>query len=117
VLTYKEISAKYNIPENTLKARATLFKVKGKFFAPYKYFSQDEIDILVAERKKNPFNGITKKNHRRKLGIIESYLKRGSGREVSRVLNIPLEAVLEAIKEFKNTGCLVVESKMNRQEV
>lgn len=115
-MTYKEISAKYKIPITTLYRRAHVLRLEGKFKGVNITFNKNQISQLVnyvpvifPESKKT-------QNHVRKIAIIEFYLKFGGVNRVSRMLNIPRAAVGKAVKEYEETGCITVTSKLNTME-
>ncbi len=115
-MTYKEISTKYNIPVSALYHRVHVLRIEGKFKGVHLTFTKNQVlqlinyvPVIFPESKKV-------KNHVRKIAIIEFYLKFGGVNRVSRMLNINRTAVGNAIKEFEETGCIVVASKLNTME-
>lgn len=115
-MTYKEISVKYKIPITTLYRRVHVLRIEGKFKEGKMAFTKKQVSeiinyvpVIFPEHKKTG-------HHVRKIAIIEFYNKFGGVNKVSRMLNIPRGAVGEAIKEYKETGCITVASKLNTME-
>lgn len=115
-MTYKEISTKYNIPISVLYRRAHVLRLEGKFKGVNIDFNKHQVlelvnyvPVIFPESKKV-------ENHVRKIAIIEFYMKFGGVNRVSRMLNIDRGAVGKAIKEYEETGCIVVASKLNTME-
>jgi len=115
-MTYKEISVKYNIPVSALYRRAHVLRLEGKFKGVNITFSKKQIKELINYKPVIFPEAKKTENHVRKIAIIEFYLKFGGVNKVSRMLNIPRGAVGKAIKEFEETGCIVVASKLNTME-
>jgi len=112
MLTYKQISQKYSIPLSLIYRRVHVLKLKGFKKGREIKFKEDQIyQILYYQPQTN-----SKQFDRRKLAIIEFYEKFGTGNKVSRFLNIHRNVVNQAIREYNETGFVIVESKMNKIE-
>lgn len=107
--TYNQISKKYGIEKKQLYRAVYGLKIKNT----KKDFTAKEIFEIINYKPPGQSN---KKYDRRKITIIEFYEKWGSGRKVAIFLNIERRFVLAAIKEYKETGCLIIESKLNKNE-
>lgn len=114
--TYKQISEENNIPTTTLTRRVHLLEIKGLFVGREITFTEQQIQELLSYNPRAHFERMDKRNHPRKLAIIEFYLKRKSGRKVAEFMNISRYIVDAAIKEYKTTGTITVESKLSRTE-
>ena len=114
--TYKQISEENSIPITTLTRRVHLLKIKGLFVGREITFTEQQIQEILSYNPRAHFERMDKTNHPRKLAIIEFYLKRKSGRKVAEFMNISRYIVDAAIKEYKTTGTITVESKLSRTE-
>jgi len=114
--TYKQISEENSISITTLTRRVHLLKIKGLFVGREITFTDQQIQELLSYNPRAHFERMDKRNHPRKLAIIEFYLKRKSGRKVAEFMNISRYIVDAAIKEYKTTGTITVESKLSRTE-
>lgn len=115
-LTYNQISEKYNIKTSVLTRRVHILKIKGIFVGRELAFNKKQIAEILSYNPRAHFDRRCTKNHPRKLAVIEFYLKRRSGRKVAEFMNISRYIVDAAIKEYNETGCIVVASKMNKIE-
>jgi transposase len=115
-MNYEEISIKYNIPVTTLYSRVFHLKIKGAFKGRKINFSKKQVEQLLEYKPLEYLDKYRMNNDRRKLKIIEFYLKLRSGRRVTIMLNISRRFVDAAIREYNNTGFVIVESKMNKTE-
>jgi hypothetical protein len=116
-MTYRQITEKHNINYSTISRRVFLLKIKGLYVGREIRFTQEQVDEIVAYNPRAHFERRCKKNHPRKLRIIEFYLKRKSARKVAEFMNISRSIVDEAINEYKETGFIVVESKLSRIQI
>lgn len=109
--TYKEISLEFGVPIHILTQRAYKLKFKAYKRGMFNVYTDEQVWELVnyESRQKN------KRNHRRKLAIIEFYWKLKTANKVAEFLNISKTTVSNTIKEYLETGCVTVESKLNGQ--
>lgn len=108
--TVKQISKEYNISASKIYRRTYVLKIEPRRDGINTLYSSEQVyDIVTYLPPEKSF-----KNNRRKLTIIEFYQKHGSGNKVAHILNIERKFVQSAIREWKETGCCVVESKMNK---
>ena len=109
--TYKEISLEFGIPIYILTQRAYKLKFKAYKKGMFNVYTDEQVWELVnyESRQKN------KKNHRRKLAVIEFYWKLKTANKVAEFLNLDRTMVSQTIKEYFETGFVIVESKMNEQ--
>lgn len=114
-MTYKEISKKYNISISILTRRVHLLSIKGLFKGREISFNKKQVQQILDYNPRLHFEKMCNKNHPRKFRIIEFYLKRRSGRKVAEFLNMSRHIVDATIREFNETGCIVVASKMNKE--
>lgn len=112
MLTYKQISEKYSIPLSLIYRRVHVLKLKGYRKGREIKFKEDQIYQIISYL---PWSN-SKQFDKRKLKIIEFYEKFGTGNKVARFLNIHRNVVNKAIKEYNETGFVIVESKMNKFE-
>lgn len=71
------------------------------------------IDQSGLETLENYFSPKTLENSKRKIRVVESYLKHQSCRSVSRICRIPKQTVAKIIAEWEIDDCITVESSMN----
>lgn len=116
-MTYKQISETYNLPLGTVSRRAHNLKLKGRRVGREKDLNESEVEELLSITFGAHLEKIRKNNHKRKLAIIEFYIRHGEYRKVSKMLNIHINAVSAAINEYNETGFVIVESRMNKEEV
>ncbi len=118
-MTYQEISEKYNIPMSVLTRRVAVLKIKGLFIGRKVSFNSYQVKQIVNYVAKTKINGkiATEKwqTQRKKITIIEFYLKKRSSRQVSRILNLPRPLCDYTIKEYNEKGYVIVGSKMNNE--
>ena len=112
-MNYEQIAKKYNLTIPLIYRRVFVLKLKGRIIRKKIYLSQPQIDKIVNYKRPKKDN---LKNNKRKLTIIEWWFRTPSYRKISYILNIPRKLVTEAVREFEDTGFIVVESKMNKNE-
>lgn len=115
-MTYKEISVKYNIPVSKLYRIVHTLRLEGKFKKALLDFNKDQVNKIISYKPIIFPENKKVLNHVRKIAIVEFYIKFGGIRKVSRMLNIGRDSVSAAIKEYEQTGCIVVASKLNTME-
>jgi len=107
-VTYKEISQKYDIPERNLLARVYRLCLYGK--GKPKQFTQEQVSQIIACQ---PY-GVDYKNDRRKIKLIELYQATGNVKKATRELKMHERIAYEAVKEYKETEMITIESSMNK---
>ena len=112
-MNYEHIAKKYNLTIPLIYRRVCLLKIKGRIIRKKVYLNQIQVDKIV--NYKRPVKDNLKYN-KRKLTIIEWWLRTPNYRKISYILNINRKAVTEAVREFEDTGFIVVESRMNKNE-
>lgn len=110
--TYSQIAENYKVDIKLVYRRVHLLKIKGRKDGREVKFTDTQINEILTYQP--PTN--SKTNDRRKIAIIEFYLRWGTGNKVSRFLNLHRNVVNSAIKEYKENGYITVESKMNKDE-
>lgn len=108
--SYKDIEKEYGLPQ--IKASKIAYKLQvervvrgGKSLYPIHSVKQI-IDFQPQRRKLE--------HHRRKITIIEEYLRQPSARKVANFLRIQKELVNKTVKEWEaNDGYITVESSLN----
>lgn len=91
--------------------RAKKLGIRGKKISRAIRYTEEEIQkILNFETNKKPTH---QRNSRKKITYLEFYFKQGNAANVYRTLNASRFYVEMAIKEWEETGCVTVESKMN----
>ena len=106
----KSVSELTGVTVHALNKRAIKLGLKGKCLGrdSTKYYTKFQIERIVSAHP------IRYKNHWRKLDIIEMYMQNKTGREISEIMNISVKLTYDCIREFNETGCIVVESKISR---
>lgn len=106
----KMISELTGVSVYALNRRAIKLNIKGKCTGndSTRYYTRFQIERIVAAHP------ITYANHWRKIDIIEMYLRDKTGREISEIMNISVKLTYDCIREFNETGCIIVESKISR---
>jgi hypothetical protein len=108
VYNYNEISEKTNVPKSTLSKHVSKNKIKGRQIGLLIYFTESQIfQIISGIRPKNT------KSHSRKIQVIELYLMGVTGRDIAKALAMSTKLTHDCIREFNESECIVVESKMN----
>lgn len=114
-MTYKDIEKKYGISYSILTDRVRFLGIKGRFKDKKVVFNREQVDDIVNYSSRRQNKKTSNDNHSRKFKIIEFYLKGRSGRKVAEFLNMNRKVVYAAIKEYNETGCIIVESKLNNK--
>ncbi len=112
-MTYQQISKRYQIPVQTLTRRVHVLKLKGVCKSTKKHFNAEQIKQIVEYNPKAHFERNSTINHRRKIKIIEFYLKFKSVRRTATFLNMSRYIVTATVKEYNEYGTVTVESEMN----
>lgn len=104
----QNLSKELNTSERNIRWRIDTLKLKGLQIGQKYYYDESDLNRIKHYARKN------KNNHRRKITIIEFYLKQQSYRAVSETLNLRRNIITATVKEwFDNEGYITVESKMN----
>lgn len=108
--TLKQISEVTGSTIHSLNRRALKLGLKGRCLGndSTKYYTRFQINRIVQAAP------ITYKNHWRKIDIIEMYNQGFSGHDISKIMNISIKLAYDCIREFNETECIIVESKMSR---
>ena len=112
-MTYKEIEDKYGISYSKLTDRVRFLGIKGRFKNKKMTFNKAQVEEIVNFTTAGSARIAYNRNHPKKFKIIEFYQKRRSARQVAEFLNIDRKYVYATVREYNETGCIVVASKMN----
>lgn len=110
MMNYNEIVETYNISKSALTHRTHNLNIKGKFVGKVKYFTMAQVDRIL-RHSPTQFN-----LHERKIVIIEFYNRGMIGREIASILGISVKMTYDAIREYNETGCVVVQSSINTRK-
>lgn len=109
--TIEDIQNKYNLSERVIRHRIHLLGIKGLKIWRKLYFDEAEVFEIKSHTRNQPM-----RNHRRKITILEFFMKQQSYEKVSKTLNINRKYVTAAVREwFENDEHIVIESKMNHE--
>jgi hypothetical protein len=107
--TYNDIEEKYGIKKTILYKRVSHLGLnknhRGK--NGIAFFSQDDVYKILDKKT------INYKLHSRKIQIIELYQSGIIGRNIANMLRISTKLTYDCIREYNETNCIIVESKMN----
>lgn len=110
--TYKQLSEISNTPVSTLATRASRMKIKGAWGVKnILYFNKLQGEQIIN------FNDFDIKNHPQKIDIVEMFVSRYGIKNIVKKLLISEETILKYTKEYKQTGFLIVESKINLNHI
>lgn len=110
--TYKQLSEISNISVSTLSTRASRLKIKGAFSLKKEIL----FNKLQGEKMIN-FNDYETKNHPKKIDIVEMFVSRYGIKNIIKRLKISEETIRIYTKEYRETGFLIVESKINLKHI
>lgn len=110
--TYEKVSAEYNISKSILTKMASKRKIKGRLIGGIVHFTEKQVCEMVHGVRTRDFT-----KHSRKIDIAELYLKGHSGNKIARVFAMSVRLAYSCIEELNQTGCVVVESKLNYTKV
>lgn len=107
--TYNEISSHFGVSKSALTHRVQKLKLKGQTLGidSTVYFALWQVKKMVQYLELNAAN------HPRKIDIIELYQHGHKGLKIASVLKISVKLTYDCIKEYNNTGCITVESKLS----
>jgi len=114
--TYQQISEKYNISYSKLTDRVRFLGIKGRFKNKKMTFNKIQVEEIVNFTTAGSARIAYNRNHPKKFKIIEFYQKGRSARKVAEFLNIDRKFVYSTIREYNETDCIVVASKMNNNQ-
>jgi len=108
--TYNQISDYYGVTKSSLQHRVHRLGLKGKTLSDdgTVFFTSKQVEKIVDCYK------IISVNHPRKIDIIELYQAGRKGRTISSILRMSVKSAYDCIREYNNTGCVIVESKLNK---
>jgi hypothetical protein len=109
----KDLAEKSGVDEKTIHARITALKISKKNIQLRGCCKVATIRKCDAERiisyGKHVF-----KNKYVKIQIVEMHIEEYSGRKICEIMSLPKKLVSNTINYYKETGCVLVESKLNR---
>jgi hypothetical protein len=107
--TYNDIAKKYGIKKTILYKRVFNLGIKGSRIGRdgIAYFNQNEVYKILDHKP------INYKIHSRKIQIIELYQSGIIGRNIAEILRISTKLTYDCIREYNETNCIIVESKIN----
>lgn len=111
-VSVRELSERSRVNEKTMHARITALKIRKSIVKRNNYDvvmvrKCDVSRILSADR-------FIMENHSRKIEIIEMHNRGISARKICAIMSLCKKRTLKVIKYYKETGCVTVESKLNR---
>lgn len=107
--TIQDITDKYGLSELAIRHRIRLKGIKGIKIWRKLYLDEAQVFEITSHIRNKPMW-----NHRRKITIIEFFMKQQCYRKVATTLNINRKYVTAAVREwFENDGYITVESKLN----
>src|SRR6478735_6166765 len=108
--TYSQISENFGVTKSGLQHRVHRLGLKGRTLSDDGtiYFTQKQVDKIVDCYK------ITFENHPRKLDVIELYQSGKKGRDIAIILRMRNVLTYNCIRDYNETGCVTVESKINK---
>ena len=111
--TTKELSKISGERINTITRRVGRLKIKGIFLGDKQvYFTKHQALRILNEHKKYSI-----KNNPDKIKIVEMYFSRCGIKNIPDIVNVTKNAVEMCLKEFKETGCVTVESSLNLKKI
>jgi len=108
--SYDQISKLYNVSKSTLYKHVSKKNIKGRQIGTVIKFSPSQVHEIIKDVKR-----INCDLHPRKINVIELYLSTNrKGRDIAKILSMSVKLTYDCIKEFNSTGCVIVESKLNK---
>jgi hypothetical protein len=110
--TYSEISEITGVTKSGLQHRVHRLGLKGKCLSNDStvYFNINQVKKII------DCYTIKLENHPRKLDIIELYQNGYKGRVIASVLRMSVKLSYDCIREYNDTGCIVIESMINAKK-
>jgi transposase len=107
--TLNEISKEEGVDIKILRKRVHRLKIKSLKNGAnnIKYYTEPQIKSIL-NYLKSP-----KRMSSVKVTIIEMYQTGRKGRDIARDMKLSTKLAYDCIREYDDTGCVVVESKMN----
>lgn len=106
--TYNQISEEYGLSYVQITKRVRKLQIKGICFNNQKFFTPSQVKKIIA------FGDEDARTQSRNIFVIEYYLKGFGGVTISRLLGMSTNIVFEVIKEYNDTGCITVHSKIDK---
>jgi hypothetical protein len=107
--TYEDIEKKYGIKKTILYKRVSYLGMNKNHRGRngIAFFDQNQVYKILDHKP------INYKIHSRKIQIIELYQSGLIGRKISEILRISTKLSYDCIREYNETNCIIVESKIN----
>lgn len=112
-VSIRELSQRSGVDEKTIHARITALKITKKRVRKRGFCSVTMVRKCDVERILSADRFILK-NSPRKIQIIEMHIEGISARKICEIMSICKKTTLDIIKYYKETECVIVESKLNR---
>lgn len=111
--TYQEIADIFGVTKGALAHRVHRLGIKGRTLSDDGtiFFTVKQVAKITA------CYSIKAENHPRKLDVIELYHKGYKGRVIAEVLKMSAKLSYDCIREYRQTGCVIVESKLNSKRL
>jgi len=108
--TLKKVSKETGISISILNKRGWKLGLKGKCLGKGStmYYTKTQINKMLAYVK------TPKSIDSCKITIIELYQKNQIGRDIAKYMKISVKTTYDCIREYNETGCVTVESKINK---
>lgn len=117
LISYQYLYTKYGIEKNkaiNIAYRLQIPRIRKRVKRGVRvYFTEENAQKIIDWRPIQQSS--EKKHHRRKITIIEAYIEKPTVKGVARTLRINHESVRAAVKEWEDTGCITVESSLNKK--
>jgi len=109
-MTYNQISKITGKSVSNIRSLAHKLDTERTLIKGVTHISKEDFETLQAHLQ--PKTSKTK-NSRVKIRVMENYFKTYSCRAVARTCNLQRIAVGNIVKEWEDTGCIVVDSSIN----
>lgn len=107
--TYVQLKKITGKSVHTLRNTVYKLQIKNFLIKGVVHFDQNALETL-----ENHFSPKTLENSKRKIRVIESYIRHQSCRSVSKYCRVPKQAVGKIVEEWLNNDeCITVDSSMN----
>ena len=109
--TYSDISEMVGVTKSGLQHRVHRLGLKGKTLSDDGtiFFNVNQVKKIIDCYK------ITSVNHPRKIGVIELYQAGRKGHAIASILRMSIKSSYDCIREYNNTGYIIVESIINNK--
>ena len=110
--TYSEISEMTGVTKSGLQHRVHRLGLKGRTLSDdgTVFFTAKQVSKIIDCYK------IQSENNPRKIDIIELYQQGKKGRAIASILRMSVKASYDCIREYNQTGCVIVESVINARK-